>query len=75
MFAEEHLGIDEAAFERTAFIGQLQSVIDNEGRNLINKLSNLNATGSEEISLTEALKTLDSTLLERVGTKTSTTRL
>jgi uncharacterized protein YhaN len=75
MFAEEHLGIDEAAFERTAFIGQLQSVIDNEGKkNLINKLSNLNATGSEEISLTEALKTLDSTLLERVGTKTSTTR-
>ena len=65
MFAEEHLGIDEAAFERTAFIGQLQSVIDNEGKkNLINKLSNLNATGSEEISLTEALKTLESTLLE-----------
>lgn len=75
MFAEEHLGIDEAAFERTAFIGQLQSVIDNEGKkNLINKLSNLNSTGSEEISLTEALKALDTTLLEKVGTKTSTTR-
>jgi len=75
MFAEEHLGIDEAAFERTAFIGQLQSVIDDEGKkNLINKLSNLNSTGSEEISLTEALKALDSTLLEKVGTKTSTTR-
>lgn len=75
MFAEEHLGIDEAAFERSAFIGQLQSVIDNEGKkNLIDKLSNLNTTGSEEISLTGALKALDSTLLERVGTKTSTTR-
>lgn len=74
-FAEEHLGIDEAAFERSAFIGQLQSVIDEEGKkNLINKLSNLNTTGNEEISLTEALKALDSTLLERVGTKTSTTR-
>ena len=75
MFAEEHLGIDEAAFERSAFISQLQSVIDEEGKkNLINKLSNLNTTGSEEISLTDALKALDSTLLERVGTKTSTTR-
>jgi len=75
MFAEEHLGIDEDAFVRTAFIGQLQSVIDNEGKkNLINKLSNLNSTGSEEISLTEALKALDATLLEKVGTKTSTTR-
>ncbi|NLX63966.1 MAG: AAA family ATPase [Clostridiaceae bacterium] len=75
MFAEEHLGIDEAAFERTAFIGQLRCVIDDEGKkNLINKLSNLNSTGSEDISLTEALKALDSTLLEKVGTKTSTTR-
>lgn len=53
----------------------MQSVIDEEGKkNLINKLSNLNTTGSEEISLTDALKALDSTLLERVGTKTSTTR-
>lgn len=75
MFADEHLGIDEAAFERSAFIGQLKSVIDNEGKkNLIDKLSNLNTTGSEEISLTGALKALDTTLLERVGTKTSTTR-
>ncbi len=75
MFAEEHLGIDEAAFERSAFIGQLQSVIDDDGKkNLIDKLSNLNTTGNEEISLTGALKALDTTLLERVGTKTSTTR-
>ena len=75
MFADEHLGIDEAAFERSAFIGQLQSVIDEEGKkNLVDKLSNLNTTGSEDISLTGALKVLDSTLLERVGTKTSTTR-
>lgn len=75
LFAEEHLGIDEAAFERSAFIGQLQSIIDDDGKkNLVDKLSNLNTTGNEEISLTGALKALDSTLLERVGTKTSTTR-
>jgi uncharacterized protein YhaN len=75
LFAEEHLGIDEATFERSAFIGQLQSVIDDEGKkSLVDKLSNLNTTGDEEISLTGALKALDSTLLERVGTKSSTTR-
>lgn len=74
-FAEEHLGIDEAAFERSAFISQLQSVIDEEGKkNLIEKLSNLNTTGNEELSLSAAVDAIESALLERVGTKTSTTR-
>lgn len=74
-FAEEHLGIDEAAFERSAFISQLQSVIDEDGKkNLIEKLSNLNTTGSEELSLSAAIDAIESTLLERVGTKTSSTR-
>lgn len=74
-FAEEHLGLDEAAFERSVFIGQLQSVIDDVGKkNLIEKLSNLNTTGSEDLSLTGAINILESTLLERVGTKNSTTR-
>lgn len=74
-FAEEHLGIDEAAFERSVFISQLQSVIDEDGKkNLIEKLSNLNTTGSEDLSLSAAVNAIESTLLERVGTKTSSTR-
>ncbi len=74
-FAEEHLGIDEAAFERSAFISQLQSVINEEGKkNLIEKLSNLNTTGSEELSLSVAVNAIETALLERVGTKTSSTR-
>lgn len=74
-FAEAHLGIDEAAFERSAFISQLQSVIDEEGKkDLIEKLSNLNTTGSEELSLSAAVDAIESALLERVGTRTSTTR-
>lgn len=74
-FAEEHLGIDEAAFERSVFISQLQSVIDEDGKkNLVEKLSNLNTTGSEELSLSGAISAIESTLLERVGTKTSSTR-
>lgn len=74
-FAEEHLGIDEAAFERSAFISQLQSVIDEDGKkNLVEKLSNLNTTGNEELSLSAAVEAIESALLERVGTKTSSTR-
>lgn len=74
-FAEEHLGIDEAAFERSAFISQLNSVIDEDGKkNLIEKLSNLNTTGSEDLSLSSAIDAIESALLENVGTKTSSTR-
>lgn len=74
-FAEEHLGLDEQAFDRSVFIKQLQCAIDEDGRKaLVEKLSNLNATGSEDLSLTNAVKALESALLEHVGTGRSTTR-
>ena len=74
-FAEEHLGLDEAAFERSVFIKQLQCAVDEEGRKaLVEKLSNLNASGSEDLSLANAIKALETALLERVGTGRTTTR-
>ena len=74
-FAEEHLGLDEVTFERSAFIRQMQCVVEEDGwKALVEKLSNLNATGSEELSLTRAINALESTLLERVGTGRTTTR-
>ena len=74
-FAEEHMGLDEVTFQRSAFIRQMQCAIDDGGRkNLVEKLSNLNTTGSEELSLTRAVNGLESALLERVGTGRSTTR-
>lgn len=74
-FAVDHLGIDEAVFEHSIFIGQLQSVIDEGGKkNIIEKMSNLGATGNEDMSLQQAVNALESTLLERVGTKNSTKR-
>ena len=74
-FAEEHLGIDEASFERSVFIGQLQCAIDDDGRKaLLEKLSNLSATGNEDLSLTQAVAALENTLLERVGTGRSASR-
>ncbi len=74
-FAEEHLGLDEVTFDRSAFIRQMQSAVDEDGRKaLLEKLSNINATGNEELSLTRAVDALESALLERVGTGRSTTR-
>ncbi|MCX7772738.1 MAG: AAA family ATPase, partial [Clostridia bacterium] len=74
-FAEEHLGLDETTFERSAFIRQLQCPIDDDGRkSLVEKLSNLNTAGSEELSLTKALNALDTALLEKVGTGRTTVR-
>lgn len=74
-FAEEHLGLDEATFERSAFIGQMQCAVDEAGRRtLIEKIANLNTTGSEDQSVSCAIQALETTLLERVGTGRSTTR-
>lgn len=74
-FAEEHLGVDEESFEHSVFIRQMQCAIDNDGRKvLVEKLSNLTATGSEDLSLTRAVGGLEDALLEYVGTERSTTR-
>lgn len=74
-FAEEHLGLNEESFEHSVFIRQMQCAIDDNGRKaLVEKLSNLATTGSEELSLTRAVEGLESALLEYVGTERSTTR-
>lgn len=74
-FAEEHIGLDEATFERSVFFGQMQTAINDEGRkNLVEKLINMKTTGNEDISLARALAALESALLEKVGTGRSTTR-
>jgi DNA repair exonuclease SbcCD ATPase subunit len=74
-FAEEHLGLDEATFERSVFLGQMQSAVDEAGRRaLIEKIANLNTTGSEDQSLSRAIGALEEALLERVGTGRSSTR-
>jgi hypothetical protein len=74
-FAEQHLGLDELTFEKTVFMGQLQCAIDQKGRkSLVEKLSNINTTGDEELSLTRTVNVLETTLLERVGTERTTTR-
>lgn len=74
-FAEVQLALDEVSFERTAFIRQLQCAVDEAGRkSLIEKLSNLNSAGHEDLSLTKAVAALESAVLEKVGTGRSSVR-
>ncbi|NMA65000.1 MAG: AAA family ATPase [Clostridiaceae bacterium] len=74
-FAEEHLGLDEETFNNSVFISQMQCAIGNDGRKtLIDKLSNLTTTGSEELSLSRAITCLETELLEKVGTDRSSVR-
>jgi len=59
LFAVEHLGINEACFERTVFIGQMDTKVDaSGGRELVDKLANIRETGSEEVSLKKARELL-----------------
>jgi len=74
-FAEEHLGLPEPVFSRSARIRQMQTAMDPEGARIVmEKLANLSATGSEDLSLSRALEALDTALLERVGTGRSSIR-
>jgi len=52
LFAVEHLGINEACFERTVFIGQMDTKVDaSGGRELVDKLANIRETGSRKFPL------------------------
>ena len=74
-FAEAHLNLTQPVFEKSALIRQMQSSIDDAGREaLLQKLANLNASGSEDLSVTKALEALNLAMLEKVGTDRSTTR-
>lgn len=74
LFAEKHLMLNEACFEKTVFIGQLDSKVDADGsKELINRLTNASQTGFEDMSLKRAEEALCEALKNNVGTgKTST---
>ncbi len=74
-FAEAHLGIPGSLFEKTAFIGQMQSAVQEDGKKLVlERISNLSAWGGEELSLSKALAALEAARMTHVGTERSTTR-
>jgi uncharacterized protein YhaN len=74
-FAEQHLGLSENCFNRTVFIGQLQSVIDREGKKVLSeRMTNIRQSGDEEVSYRKAVKALKEAQLSYVGSERSTTR-
>lgn len=75
LFAIKHLGINESCFEKTVFIGQMDTRVDTQGSSeLIDKLSNISETGSEDISLNRAREVLKNAQISYVGTDKTTTR-
>ncbi len=74
-FAEQHLGLSEGCFERSVFIGQLQSVVNSEGKKILaERLMNIRQGGDEEVSYHKAVKALKDVQLSYVGSERSTTR-
>lgn len=75
LFALEHTGLDAECFEKTAFIGQMDTRLDSSGNRLIvDRISNISQTGSEDISLKKAREALKNALINCVGTDKSSTR-
>ncbi len=75
LFADEHLGMDEATFKRTAFVSQMDVRISaNDSSELAARLSNANDTGVEGMSFQRAEAALSNALRNRIGTGRTTTQ-
>jgi DNA repair exonuclease SbcCD ATPase subunit len=73
--AESHLGLNESCFEKTVFIGQMESVLDaGESSELFNRLVNVSQTGFEDVSYKKAESALKNALKTYVGTGKTSTR-
>lgn len=73
--AERLIGLNESLFERTVYIKQLGTRIDNsDSKDLIDRISNMRQSGSEEISFKKANAALKEALKQQVGTDRSYTR-
>lgn len=74
-FAEQHLGLSESVFERTAFLGQMQSAVNQEGRKILaERLINLKESGDEQVSFKASVNVLKEALITHVGSERTTTR-
>ncbi|HHW47196.1 MAG TPA: AAA family ATPase [Clostridiaceae bacterium] len=70
LFAEHHLGLNEESFDRTVFIKQMESKIDNDGcKELYNRLLNITQTGFYDTSFKKAETALREALKKHVGTE------
>lgn len=73
--AEKLIGLNESIFERTVFVSQMGTRIDNSAsKDLIDRISNMSQSGTEDISLKNARNALKEALKQQVGTDRSYTR-
>jgi uncharacterized protein YhaN len=75
MYADEHLGMDEETFRRTAFIGQMDVRIgSSDSSELAARLANVKDTGFEGLSFQRAEAALTNVLKNRIGTERTRTQ-
>lgn len=73
--AEKLIGLNESIFERTVYIKQFGTRLDNSAsKDLIDRISNLRESGTEDISFKRADAALKEALKQQVGTDRSSTR-
>lgn len=71
VFAEKHIGMNEETFEKTIFIKQLESRI-NESKDITDRLLNIQQTGLEETSFRNTIEILEGIIKDKIGSdKTS----
>lgn len=74
-FAEAHLGLNEACFEKSVFIKQMDVKVDGSGREeLLSKIVNASETGFDDVSFKKAEKALKDALITYVGTEKTSSR-
>lgn len=72
---EKMIGLNESLFERTVFVKQLGTRIDKSAsKDLIDRISNIRESGSEDISYKKADTALKEALKQQVGTDRTYTR-
>lgn len=75
MLAQKHTGMNEVCFERTIFVKQLETSLDEDGLAMLsNRLANAGETGFEDISFKKADRALKEALINHVGTERSSVR-
>jgi energy-coupling factor transporter ATP-binding protein EcfA2 len=72
---EKHIYLNEVCFEKTGFIKQMNSGIDDAGKKeLLSKITNVIETGFEDISFRKAEKALKDSIIQYIGSDRTTTR-
>jgi DNA repair exonuclease SbcCD ATPase subunit len=73
--AEKLIGLNQSLFEKTVFVRQMGTRIENtESMDLVDRISNIQQSGFEDISYVRAQTVLKEALKRQIGTDRSSTR-